>query len=1151
MIHDWLLLVVALLYVGLLFAVAYVGDRRPNLLRSRHLRALVYSLTLVVYCSSWTFYGAVGTAARNGLAYLPIYLGPALLFLFGAGFLRRLLQVVRRRKITSIADFIGARFGKSQRLAALVTVIAVVAVVPYIALQFKAVATSLGVLGVDGHTVGGTGIDSGLWCAVLLAAFAILFGTRNIDATKHHHGLVLAVALESLIKLTVFVAVAVYAFGHGPGLAATLQRPLHELHQGLPSEFVAQTMLAALAMFCLPRQFQVGILECEDETNLRHARWLLPLFMAIVSLGVLPIVAAGAATPQVAGSGADTWMLTLPMAHGNTGMALLAFIGGFSAATGMVIVGSVALSIMLSNDLVMPALLRVRSLRLNQRNDLSGLVIAVRGAAIVVIAVLAYAYYRSATSAATLAAIGLLAFAAVAQFAPALLAALYWRGASRRGVTYGLAAGFALWLYTLLLPTLIHSGSWLQDGPFGWGWLRPQALFYLSGWGPLMHSLFWSLLANASCLVLVSLRFPPSVAERLDSAAFLGADPEETAVADDWRGRVTVADLRTIAEHIVGDRGTARALDEYRAQHHVALLPADKADRALVQFTERLLASAVGAANARRILVSALSGHGLDVAESVALLDAASHELRFNRGLLSTILGNVAQGISVIDADMRLVAWNKRYLELFDYPDGMVQIGIPVADLIRWNAQRGECGPGDISALVAKRVEYMRAGSAHVVEHVRPNGAVIEMHGRALPTGGYVTTYSDVTSYKRTEQALVEVNATLEHRVAERTAELSTALADAAQARRAAESANVSKSRFLAAASHDLLQPLNAARLFTSALRAQPGLDAESSGLAERIDASFHAADGLLSALLDVSRLDAGRYRPEVSDFELAELFDSLHAQFAVIAAQRNLRLRVMPTTLAVRSDPQLLSRIIQNLVSNALRYTAHGGVIVGARRSAQSVRIEVWDSGPGIAAEQHTRIFEEFQRLDAPSPWGEQGLGLGLSICQRLSRMLGHQLDLQSTVGHGSRFTVRVPRASASIVPRAPVEHPNAGQRLPLKVLCLDNDAAILDGMDALLGRWGIDCRTALDVAHARSEFARGGVDVILADYHLAGDTDGLQAIEQLQSEFGTLPPVVLVTADAGLELKQRAHALGFPVLLKPVRPAALRAVLAAFVRD
>ncbi|MGC1549756.1 MAG: PAS domain-containing hybrid sensor histidine kinase/response regulator [Rhodanobacter sp.] len=1156
MIAGWLLLLVSLLYVGLLFVVAWVGDRRPLYPRQPRLRPIVYALALAVYCSSWTFYGAVGTAARDGFSYLPIYLGPILLFVFGYGLLQRLVRVAGQRNITSIADFIGARFGKSHGLAALVAIIAVTAVVPYIALQFKAVAMSFSVL--DGSAMDAPllmstkmlSTDTALWCALLLAGFAILFGTRSIDASEHHHGLMLAIALESLIKLLVFVVLAGYALWKGPGLAATLQLPIHYAANGTSPGFFAQTLLAFLAMFCLPRQFQVGVVECEDPHDLSRARWTFPLYMVVISLAVLPIVAAGMHLPLVRDGSADAWLLNLPLAHGDHGIAVLAFIGGFSAATGMVIVAAVALSTMISNDLVMPALLRMHWLRLEQRSDLSQLVLRVRRVAIVLLALMAYAYYRIAADVQNLAATGLLAFAAVAQFAPAIVAALYWRGASRRGVMIGLSSGFAVWIYTLLLPAVSRSGQWLSEGPWGISWLRPQALFHLSGWDPVMHSTFWSLLVNIGCLVFVSLRWRPSLEERIHAAMFIDPFAANTQGMGDWRGRVSVADLHTIAERIVGERSTQRAFDDYSQRRGKPLQPSEAADRALIQHTERLLAGAVGAASARRILMGMLSGSGLDIAEAMALMDEASQELRFNRELLSTTLENVSQGISVIDAQMRLVAWNRRYLELFGYPDGMVYVGVPVADLIRWNAEHGECGPGEVEAHVAKRIGHMRAGSAHLFQRIRPDGSTIEMRGRALPGGGYVTTYSDVTAYKHAERALIEANETLEQRVDQRTAELSEALAATAQARRTAEAANVSKTRFLAAASHDLLQPLNAARLFTSALRQHPGLDAEAGQLAERIDASFRAAEDLLDALLDTSRLDTGSYRPDITQFALADLFDSLRAQFAVVAEQRGLCLRVVPTKLGVRSDPQLLRRILQNFLSNALRYTRAGGLLLGARRDGTHVRIEVWDTGPGIAAEQQARIFGEFQRLDRPSPWGEKGLGLGLSICERIANILDHRLSLHSREYHGSCFAVTAPRAVAEPRPMRAVQSSGSHEQLPLTVLCLDDDAAILDGMRALLQRWGVDCRTALDVEQAKAELQRGPIDLILADYHLTDDVDGLQALQQLRGFFPQLPPAAMITADGSSELKQRARVLGYPLLHKPVKPAALRALLTALLR-
>ena len=1151
MIAGWLLLLVSLLYVGLLFLVAWAGDRRPLYPRQPRLRPIVYALALAVYCSSWTFYGAVGTAARSGLSYLPIYLGPLLLFVFGFGLLQRLVRVGGQRNITSIADFIGARFGKSHGLAALVAVIAVTAVVPYLALQFKAVAMSYDVLrGVAASAPMSPGSDTALWCALLLALFAILFGTRSIDASEHHHGLMLALALESLIKLLAFVALAAYAWWHGPGLITSLQLPVEHTGDVLAPGFIAQTLLGFCAMFCLPRQFQIGVVECEDANDLRHARWMIPTYMVIVSLAVLPIVAAGALFPSVRDGAADAWVLNLPLALGNHAVALLAYIGGFSAATGMVIMSAVALSIMISNDLVMPALLRIRRLRLEQRSDLSQVVLYVRRCAIVVLALIAYAYYRAAADVENLAATGLLSLVVVAQFAPAIVAALYWRGASRRGVAIGLGAGFLVWVYTLLLPAVDHTAPWLHSGPLGLAWLRPQALFHGDGGDPVLHSAIWSLLINVGCLVFISLRWRPSLEERLHAAMFIAPFATNSRDVGDWRGRVAVADLRMIAERIVGARSTQRAFDDYAKLRDRPLQPGESADRALVRHTERLLAGAVGAASARHLLMGVLSGSGLDIAESMALMDEASQELRFNRELLSTTLENVSQGISVVDAQMRLVAWNRRYLELFDYPDGMVYVGVLVADLIRWNAEHGECGPGEVEGHVAKRIGHMRAGSAHLFQRIRPDGSTIEMRGSALPGGGYVTTYSDVTAYKRAERALIEVNETLEQRVDQRTAELSEALAATAQARRIAETANVSKTRFLAAASHDLLQPLNAARLFTSALRHHPGLDVEAGQLAERIDASFRAAEDLLDTLLDTSRLDTGSYRPDITQFALADLFDSLKAQFVVVAEQRGLCLRVVPTRLAVTSDPQLLRRVLQNFLSNALRYTRTGGVLLGARRDGTQVRIEVWDSGPGIAAEQQARIFGEFQRLERPSPWGEKGLGLGLSICDRIANILEHPLSLHSREQHGSCFAISAPRGMAEPRPMRASQSAGSLERLPLTVLCLDDDAAILDGMRALLQRWGVDCRTAIDVVQAEAELRHGPVDLILADYHLADDIDGLQALQQLGVLFPQLPPAAMITADGSDDLKQRARALGYPLLHKPVKPAALRALLTSLLR-
>jgi signal transduction histidine kinase len=420
-----------------------------------------------------------------------------------------------------------------------------------------------------------------------------------------------------------------------------------------------------------------------------------------------------------------------------------------------------------------------------------------------------------------------------------------------------------------------------------------------------------------------------------------------------------------------------------------------------------------------------------------------------------------------------------------------------------------------------------------------------------MPDGGYVTTYTDITDFKQTEQALREATQTLEQRVADRTRELETALEAQRDAKRLAEEANATKTRFVAAASHDLLQPLNAARLFASALEERAG-DETVRTLAARIDSSMRAAEEVLDDMLDIARLESGTMRAEIADFNLAEVFEGLERQFAPLAQRRSLRLRVTRPACRVRSDRVLLRRVLQNLISNALRYTQRGGVLVGCRRRGASVEIVVWDTGPGIAEQHQQAIFDEFRRLDRVSPWGEQGLGLGLSICDRIARLLGLELGLRSAPGRGSMFRVRVPMGAAAPAPAA--ESPPApataapSSLVGVAVLCVDNEPEILAGMTALMSRWGVRVVTATDSQTARRLAAAEHPAVVLADYRLGdGDDDGLALLVEL-CHAGVAPPIgALVTADHSAALAERARELGFPMLRKPVKPAALRALMGA----
>lgn len=1144
MFAAWVVLA-SLAYAAILFAIAWYGDRRPLYVQQPWLRPVVYSFALAVYCSSWTFYGAVGTAVRSGWGYLPIYLGPLILFLFFWRMIERMALVAQSQNTVSIADFMSRRYGRSQGLASLVALIAVIAGVPYLALQYKAVTLSLNVL--TGREIQqGLFGDPALYVAVIMALFSILFGTRQVDATEHRPGLMLAVAFESFIKLWALIAVGVFAFFWAHENDYSVLSATQALAQSMPAGgFLTQTLLAFAAIVCLPRQFHVAVVECGDVTDIRRARWLFGLYLVIISLMVLPIAVVGQQVFADPGGAveADTYVLALPLSQGQVALALAAYIGGFSAATGMVIVTSVALSTMVSNDLVMPWFLR-RGWA-HQQGSVSTAVLWVRRIAILLVAAVAYGYYYGSRSDTALAAYGLMAFVAVAQFAPGLIGGLYWQGASRQGVEAGLWVGFIVWIYTLLLPTLSEAGwfgsLWIVQGPLGIAELRPYQLFGLIGWDPLTHGTFWSLLLNVLTFLVVSAWRRPSLGEMLHAEPFLTPYAKRRASASAYKqDDVYVTDLLVLAQRVVGSSKAQRAFVQQAKTMGVELGTDLRADQQWLQFTELLLAAAVGAASARLVLTSALRGSGLEVAAIVSLLDQAGPELRFNREILLATLDNLDQGISVVDSDMRLVAWNQRYQQLFNYPPGMLFVGRHVADLIRFNAQRGKIpynSPADIEEAIDRRISYMRAGTSHVFQRtMNQNTQVIELRGRPLPGGGYVTSYNDITEFKRVENELLEINETLEQRVAARTKE--------------ARLAQESRTLFLTAVSHDVLQPINAARLFAAALYDSDD-GTEMRRLAERVDTSLRAAEELLDGLLDISQLDTGALTAEVSVFAVRAFLQALKEQYEPIARRRNLQLKIHSPDVYVKSDERLLRRVLQNFISNALRYTTEGRIIVGARiRQGTEVEFQVWDSGQGIPQYHLEQIFTEFRRYEQLYDWGERGLGLGLSICQRISNLLGHQLSVRSQVGRGSMFSIRVPLAVRSeqtpLVTEVVATGADINSQLKgLRVLCLDNDVEILMGVRTLLNQWGIDVITATTVDEALAKMIEQP-HVLLVDYHLHDRLNGLDSLDLLRQEAKHIHGA-LFTADGSDQVKRDARERGYLVLTKPVRPASLRAFLAA----
>ena len=1158
-----LIFATAVVYLGALSAVAAAVDRaRPRWTGGR-LRPVVYALGLGVYCSGLAFFGAVGYAAEAGWSFLALSLGPILLLTLFRSTALKILRLSKEQNIASVADFVGARYGKSERVAGLIAIAALVATLPYLALQLKAIAAAAGVMLARGFE---GAVDTALFggiAAVALAAFACLFGARQVAATERQDGLTVAVAVDSIVKLVAFVAVGAFVtwsaadgFGGLVERATALGGATALTEPPSASRWIALTATSFAAFLLLPRMFHMAVVENRDPRDLVAASWIFPAYLVVFSLFVAPIALGGvAAFGAPEGVAADAYVLTLPLAAGADAIAAIALLGGVSAACAMVVVECVALSVMVSNDLVMPVMLRGRG---GQRRDMSRRLLAIRRVAILVVMAAAFGV-ALATEAAGLAALGLLALTAAAQLAPAFFGGLAWRRATGRGAIAGVATGLAFWVWTLLLPILEANGyagavsGLLVDHPFGLSWLGPDRMFGLGGMDPIARGVLISLSANALAFWAASLTRAPSTAERQQAALFCGEEPGEAgravtvAAPRPLRSRATAGELvQTVARYLGADR-TETAFRGFAIARGAGLEAAAEVDLQTLRFAEHLLASAIGAASSRLVLSMLLTRRNVSSSDALRLLDHASAAMQTSRDVLQSALDHARQGVTAIDRDMKLVAWNRQFRELFELPEEMIHFGVGLDDIFRFNAARGAYGPIDPEPFIADRIDRFVTKLETLRTRLHPSGRVIEIRSARMPEGGVVTTYTDISDTVAAQEALERANETLERRVRERTRELTRLNQELARAKTEADEANISKTRFLAAASHDILQPLNAARLFATSLVERAGDEGEPARLARNVDSSLDAVEEILSTLLDISRLDTGVMKPELSNFRLDELIAQIARDFAPVAEEKKLRLIALPTGLSARSDRRLLRRVLQNLVSNAVKYTTTGKVLIGCRRLKGRVRIEVWDTGLGIEPQQQKVVFREFKRLEQGARIAP-GLGLGLSIVERIARVLEHPLTLRSRPGRGSTFALELPTAAAVPAIRAPTGLGAAAAPAlrGLTALVIDNEPAIIEGMKTLLGGWGCTVLAATSQKEAEQIVHREKAepDVMMVDYHL-DNADGLETIVSLRWRLGRPIPAVLITADRSPGLQTEAADKRITVLPKPIRPAALRALL------
>jgi len=743
------------------------------------------------------------------------------------------------------------------------------------------------------------------------------------------------------------------------------------------------------------------------------------------------------------------------------------------------------------------------------------------------------------TNSSSLSSIGLLAFSLVIQLLPAIIGGLYWKRGHAHGVYAGLIVGVIVWVLWLILPIINESSGLLLHN------------------AAISEGAIFSLMANAIAYILFSMYSQANLIDRIQAEAFVTSIEVREDHYDKYYLNSTIQDLVTLLTTFLGETRSQMLIEQYQQRQKQTLNLEQKPHKDFVIFSERALGGVIGASSAKVLVDSALNGKRLNFEEVVNFFDQTTQAIQFNISALFTSLESLEQGISVIDKNLHLVAWNKSYIALFDYPENLVAVGTPIAALIRYNAQRGECGVGDVEMLVQKRLDHMRIGTSHRFLRQRSDGRVIEMVGTPLPEGGFVTSFNDVTQHIEIQHALKEANIDLQNRVQKRSEEVKTinaelhleiqrradAETELVNARKVAEQANANKTNFLALASHDILQPLNAAKLYLSSLQEEP-LNTDANQIVQKLDDSLNASEALIATLLDIARLDQGDMKPRFSIVSIRDLVSPLIDELNMQAKEKGLQLTCKIQDVWLKTDRTYLYRILQNLLTNAIKYTPKGRVLLSVRKRKDTVLIQVWDTGVGVEKDELSNIFGDFYRSGDQS---QHGVGLGLGVVARLGQQLDAPIQVSSTLGRGSCFSIELP----SCLPDQPLTTKklsinNVGLA-NLRVLCVDDKQENLDATLTLLTKWQVNVKIASTPDQAMDILNVFEPQLILMDYNLNHDINGLKLIAKIRKLLGYPIPAILVTANQDEEIITEAANANCQYLSKPLKPAKLRVLFQA----
>lgn len=1089
--------IITLIYLVALFFIAYIGDRAKENGKSLVSNPYVYSFSLAVYCTGWTFYGSVGLFMHQGFAYMPIYIGPTFAAFTWWYSLRKIVKISKKHKTTSIADFISTRYGKSSLLAGLVSFFIFIGLLPYIALQIKAITSTFNLLYFYKGSLTRLPLidfykDISFYIAVILAIFGALFGARKLDVTEKHEGMVLAIAFEAIVKLFAFFVVGIFItyfifdgyedlFKKGE-LLDEMKKLYNIGEPPTPSYFqwLSMMVLSGVAVMLLPRQFHIAVIENTDENHIKKAMYIFPLYLFFISLFV-PAIGIGGRLLGLPLDSADISVLLIPAMRGADLIAILVFLGGFSAATGMVIVETVAISTMILNHIVLPFFLKLHF----KKVEISSLLIHIKRAIILVITICGFVYFKLLEEEKILVDIGLMSFCAVLQLAPATFLGLYWEKVTKAGAIAGITAGFLVWFYVLFLPSFAGSFPFIKEiienGLFNISALKPFELFYLKGLDNWSHSIFWSLTFNFIFLVSFSIIFEQSRIEKEMAKSFVSEGKIEPEIITIESRHIShspsLNDYKSFLAKIIGDTQADKVIESFINEKNLNKNDAISSKIALElrEYIEKNLSAYLGSATAKNLLDNFLKIYGTKVVEIFDIFHDISESLKESRESLAMKVKEISLLYSSLETllsslDKEVVMSNILDIIVKNFnadgcavilrdADGKLRIkkhiGLKEEDV---NTIEFEC---DSNTYVARAFD---SGKIVVIEDVdrlaippkikRLNDdsaikslTVAPIVVASIPLGVIVTVHKEKRFFsenflnflqglanqlglalKNAElyEELNKLNIDLENKVKERTIELERKSKLLEEANIHLKEVDKLKSQFLATMSHELRTPLNSIIGYTQLILDGvdgPITDEQREDL-ERIEKNGKHLLQLINDILDLSKIEAGKMELKIEKISLKELVNSVVPIVEPLIRDKKLTLNInIDKDITVLADRQRLSQIFINLLTNSIKFTQEGYIEIGYTLRNDLINkswaeIYVKDTGIGISKENQAVIFEAFRQVDEKDAKKPKGTGLGLSITKRLVEMHGGSIWLESETGKGTTMFFTMPVSEDEVLP-------------------------------------------------------------------------------------------------------------------------------------